>query len=63
MALPEHSNIATTNPGSPNETELWEEDHKYNLIKITEAFKEDMNKSLKEIQGIKFKQVKVLKEK
>ena len=50
---------STTNPGYPNETEAQEEDFKFNLIK---AFKEDMNKFLKEIHENTFKQVKALKE-
>ena len=49
MAPPELSCAATTNPVYPKETETQEEDLKSSLIKI-EAFKEDMNKSLKEIQ-------------
>jgi hypothetical protein len=49
MAPPELSCAATTNPVYPKETETQEEDLKSSLIKI-EAFKEDMNKSHKEIQ-------------
>ena len=40
---------ATTNPRYPNETEAQEENLKSNLIKMIEAFKEDMNESLKKI--------------
>ena len=50
MAPPELSCAATTNPVYPKETETQEEDLKSSLIKMIEAFKEEMNKSLKEIQ-------------
>lgn len=53
---------STTNPGYPNETEAQEEDFKFNLMKLIKAFKEDMNKFLKEIHENTFKQVKALKE-
>ena len=53
---------STTNPGYPNETEAQEEDLKSNLINIIEVFKEDMDKSLKEIHENTFKQAKALKE-
>ena len=42
--------------------QVQEEDLKCNFIKMTEAFKEDMSKSLKEIQENTFKQVEALKE-
>jgi hypothetical protein len=42
MAPPECSYAATTNPEYPNESET-QEDLKYNLIKIIESFKTDMN--------------------
>ena len=48
---------STTNPGYPNETEAQEEDFKFNLMKLIKAFKEDMNKFLKEIHENTFKQV------
>ena len=47
MIPPKPSYLATTNPGYPNETEAQEDNLKSNLIKMLEAFKEDMNKSLK----------------
>jgi hypothetical protein len=43
MAHPESSYPDTTNPRCLNETET-QEDLKFNLIKLIEAFKEDMNK-------------------
>jgi hypothetical protein len=54
MAPPEPSYPATTNPGYSNDTESPEEDLKSNLIKMIEAFKEDMIKTLKEIQTGKY---------
>ena len=54
---------STTNPGYSNETEAQEEDFKFNLIKLIRAFKEEMNKFLKEIHENTFKQVKALKRK
>ena len=62
IAPPESSYPATTNPGYPNETEAQEEDFKFNLMKLIKAFKEDMNKFLKEIHENTFKQAKALKE-
>lgn len=53
---------STTNPGYPNETEAQEEDFKFNLMKLIKAFKEEMNKFLKEIHENTFKQAKALKE-
>ena len=53
---------STTNPGYPNETEAKEENLKLNVIKLLQAFKEDMNKFLKEIHENTFKQAKALKE-
>jgi hypothetical protein len=61
MSPPESHYPATTNPGYSNETEA-QEDLKSILIKMVEPFKEDMNKSLKEIQKNTFKQVEALKE-
>jgi hypothetical protein len=46
----EHSYPTTASPGYPNRPEAQENDLKSNLIKMIEAFKEEMNKSLKEIQ-------------
>jgi hypothetical protein len=56
MAPPESRNLTTTNPGYPNETEEQEDDLKSNFIKMIGAFKEYMNKTLKEIQANEFKQ-------
>ena len=56
MVLSEPSYPATTNPGYPNETEAQEDD----LIRMIEAFKEEMNKFLKEIKENTFKEVKAL---
>ena len=53
---------STTNPGYPNETEAQEEDFQFNLIRMIDSFKEDMNKSHKEIHENTFKQAKALKE-
>lgn len=44
MALPEPSHPAITRPGYPNKTEAKEDDLKFNLIKMIEAFREEMNK-------------------
>ena len=54
MAPWEPSYLPTTNPGYPNETEAQEEDFKFNLMKLIKAFKEDMNKFLKEIITLLF---------
>lgn len=58
MAPPEHNYPSTANARYPKETEAQEEDLKSNLINIIEVFKEDMDKSLKEIQENTFKHVK-----
>lgn len=50
MEPPEPSYPATQNHGYPNETEAQEDNFKSKLIDMTEAFKEEMDKSLKEIQ-------------
>ena len=52
------SNVAPTEPSSPttarpehsNTTEAQEENLKTNFMEMTEVFKEEINKSLKEIQ-------------
>jgi hypothetical protein len=62
MVPPDPSYPPITNPEYPNETEAQEKDLKSNLIKMIEAFKEDMDKPLKEIQENTFKQAKALKE-
>ena len=54
------SYLATINPGYPNETEAQEEDFKFNLMMLIRAFKEEMNKFLKEIHENTFKQAKAL---
>lgn len=61
MTLSEHTCPPTASPGYPNTTQAQENDLKSNLIKMTEAFKEQMNKSLKEIQENTIKQVEVFK--
>ena len=54
MAPPKPSYSPTASPRYPKETEAQEEDLKSNLIKMIEAFKEDMIKTLKEIQTGKY---------
>ena len=58
MTPSEHSYPTTASPGYPNTTEAQENDLKSNLIKMTEAFKEMMNKSLKALKENAIKQVK-----
>ena len=58
MTSLEHSYPTTASPGYPSTAEAQENDLKSNLIKMIEAFKEEMNKSLKEIQENTIKQVK-----
>ena len=62
MAPPEHNYSSTANARYPKETEAQEEDLKSNLIKMIKEFKEEMNKTLKEIQKNVFKQAEALKE-
>ena len=50
--------VTTASPGHPNTAEAQENDLQSNLIKMIEAFKEETNKSLKEIQENIIKQVK-----
>lgn len=57
MIPPMHSNPTTTNPGYPNTTETKESILKSDLIKMVEAFKEEVNKSLKDLQENTIKQV------
>ena len=52
------SNNARASPGHPNTGETQEDDLKPRLMKIREAFEEETNKSLKEIQENTIKQVK-----
>ena len=54
----EHTYMSVVSPGYPNTTKAQENDLKSNLIKMIEAFKEEMNKSLKEIQENTITQVK-----
>jgi predicted phage gp36 major capsid-like protein len=62
MAPPEPRYPMTASPGYLNRTEA-QDDLESNLIKMTEAFKEEMNKSLKDIQETTFKQVEAFKDK
>jgi cysteinyl-tRNA synthetase len=62
MAPPNASFPAMTNPRYSNGTEAQEKDLKSSLIKMIEAFKDDLNKVLKEIQENPFKQVEALNE-
>jgi len=57
-----HNYPTTASHRCPNTTEAQEDDLKYNLIKMIETFKEEINKSIKEIQENKIKQVDVFKE-
>lgn len=50
MVQPEPSNTAIGSPLYPNKTDA-HDDIKSNLMKMIEAFKEKMNKPLKEIRG------------
>ena len=52
-----HSYPTTASPGYPNKTKAQVNDLKSNHIKMIETFKEEMNKSLKEIQENTIKQV------
>ena len=57
MTLLKSSYPATASPGYPNTTEAQEDDHKSNIINTLEAFKEEINISLKEIEGNTIKPV------
>lgn len=50
MAPSEPSYSTTTSPGYSNIFETQENDIKFNLVKMIEAFKEEVNISLKETQ-------------
>lgn len=50
MIPPKHSAPTAEDPGYPNTIETEENESKLNLIKMIEAFKEEMDKFLKEIQ-------------
>jgi hypothetical protein len=58
MGPPEPSYGTTASPGYSNTAEAQENDLKSNLMKMIEAFKEKMNKSLEEINENTIKQVK-----
>lgn len=62
MAPPEPSHPVLTNPGELNGTGAQEEELKSDLIKVIETFRQDMTKSLKEIQKNTLKQAETLKE-
>jgi hypothetical protein len=49
-------------PGYPTTTEAQENDFKSNLIKMIEAYKEEMNKFLKQIHENTIQQVDISKE-
>jgi len=50
MAQPEPNYPTTGSPAYPSTAKAQEDDFKYNLINTIEVFKEEINKSLKEIQ-------------
>ena len=55
--------LTTVSPGYPfNTTETQDNYLKSNLTEMIEAFKEELNKSLKEIQENTIKQIEVFKE-
>ena len=60
MTPPKHSYPGRL--GYPNTTKTQENVLKYNLIKWIEVLKEEMNKSLKEIQENMIKQIEFFKE-
>ena len=62
MAPPEPSSLTVAIPAYPNTPKAQEKGLKLNLIKMIEDFKEETNKSLKEIQKNTFKQVENFKE-
>jgi hypothetical protein len=62
MSPSEPSSPTTMNSRFRNEFEAQEEDLKSNLIRIIVAFKEDINRSLKETHQNTYKQVEALKE-
>jgi hypothetical protein len=55
---PEPSYLTTEIPGYTNTAEAHADDLKSNFIKMREAFREEMSRSLNEIQEITTKQVK-----
>ena len=62
MATPEPSYPTTASPGYFSIVEAQENDFKSNLVKVIDAFKEEMNKSFKEIQENTIKQAEAFKE-
>ena len=60
MTPSEHSYPTTACPGYSNTTKTQENDLKSNLIKMIKAFKEEINKSLKEIWENKIKQINIV---
>ena len=50
MTPSEHIYLTIESPGYHNTTIAQENDLKYNIRRMTEAFKKEMNKSLKETQ-------------
>ena len=60
MTPSKHSYPTTASLRYPNTAEAQENDLKSNLIKMIEAFKEEINKSRKEIHENAIKQVKKL---
>jgi hypothetical protein len=50
MTPSEYSYPTIASPGYPNTSESQGNDLKFSLIKMIEVFKEEMNKSLEEIQ-------------
>ena len=52
MIPPKQSYSATLCPGYPNTAKTQENDLKSSLVKMIEAFKEEMNKAFKEIQDL-----------
>ena len=59
---PSDPSSSTASPGYSNTPEEQDLDLKYNLMKMIEDFKKDINNSLKEIQENTDKQVESLKE-
>jgi len=51
----------TVSPGYPNTREAQENDFKSNLTKMIQSFKEEINKSFKEIQENTIRKVQVFK--
>jgi hypothetical protein len=62
MIRSEHSYPITANSGYRNTIKVQENDLKSNLIKMIEAFKEEMSKSLKEVQENIIKQLEAFKD-